>query len=50
MDLQLTEIEIKNKLLNSKILQLTIETRKELRDKLSNYYGRTPKEDEIEMD
>lgn len=42
--------EIKNDVLNSKILQLTIETRKELRDKLSNYYGRTPKEDEIEMD
>ncbi|KKN58641.1 hypothetical protein LCGC14_0550080 [marine sediment metagenome] len=42
--------EIENNLLNSKILQLTIETRKDLRDKLSNYYGRTPKEDEIEMD
>lgn len=42
--------QIKRNVLNSKILQLTIETRKELRDKLSNYFGRTPKEDEIEMD
>lgn len=34
----------------SKVLQLSIATRSELRDKLSSYYGKTPKEDKIQED
>lgn len=35
---------------NSKYLQLSIETRSQLREKLSYYYGRTPPEDKIQED
>lgn len=37
--------EINKQLKTAKILQLSIETRNELREKISNYYGRIPKED-----
>jgi len=33
--------------LDCKCLQLSIETRKELREKISSYYGRTPEEDKV---
>jgi len=33
--------------LEAKILQLSIETRQELRDKISSFYGRVPTEDQI---
>lgn len=36
--------------INSKCLQLTIETRSELRDKISFYYSRVPVEDEVVND
>lgn len=37
----------KNAPLDSKVLELKVETRKELRDKLTNYFGRTPEEDKV---
>ena len=37
----------KEKLLAAKLLQLSLEARKDLRDKIAHYYGRTPEEDEI---
>jgi hypothetical protein len=37
----------KEKLLAAKLIQLSVETRKELRDKIAFYYGRTPEEDQI---
>ena len=38
----------KNVPIEAKCLQLTIESRKELREKISDYYGRTPDEDLID--
>ena len=34
-------------LTGSKRLQLSVQTRKELRDKIAHYYGRTPEEDKL---
>ena len=34
-----------NELVNSKCLQLSIESRSELREKISYFYGRVPKDD-----
>lgn len=39
-----------NQITNSKCLQLSIEARSQLRDKLSYYYGREPEEDKIQED
>ena len=36
--------------LESKVLELSIETRKELRGKVASYYGRVPTEDKVEED
>jgi len=36
--------------LESKVLELSIETRKELRDKVASYYGRVPAEDQVRED
>ncbi len=36
-----------NKIRNLKVLELTIQARNELRDKIAYYYGRKPKEDEV---
>ena len=42
------EIAMENtSIINSKILQLSIQARSELRDKISYYYARVPKEDSI---
>ena len=38
-----------NALVNSKCLQLSVKTRSELRDKLSSFYGRVPREDQCEL-
>ena len=39
-----------NQITKSKFLQLSIEARSQLRDKLSYYYGREPEEDKIQED
>ena len=41
--------EIKQKALDSKILELHRDTRQELRDKLVNYYGYIPDEDQCQI-
>lgn len=50
---RITSINIRSEeglFLNKKIAQLTIEARRDLRNKIADYYGRVPKEDIIDED